>query len=238
MKSREALEQGPLPGGQVAQGNQMLGQRSRLIALPGATPRRAESVRSGRYGQPVDSRGRHDRWLAWPWLKIPLDPAGVPPLAPATISKSGADVACHFTTAEPGRACILLPLLVVMTRHKISKQERRHRADRRDYRLAEDRDRGATAAQARCRGVDKIKFRSTLSLPYRKLSMLGRFDPTYVGRSVALVLRHIGCQPGRAIHDDPTSRDGSAGFADRARAGGEARFPGVWRRLRQEERTG
>ena len=36
MKSREALEQGPLPGGQVAQGNQMLGQRSRLIALPGA----------------------------------------------------------------------------------------------------------------------------------------------------------------------------------------------------------
>jgi RNA polymerase sigma factor (sigma-70 family) len=34
----------------------------------------------------------------------------------------------------------LLRLLVVMTRHKLSKQERRHRADKRDYRLAEDRD--------------------------------------------------------------------------------------------------
>jgi RNA polymerase sigma factor (sigma-70 family) len=31
-------------------------------------------------------------------------------------------------------------LLVVMTRHKLSKQERRHRAEKRDYRLAEDRD--------------------------------------------------------------------------------------------------
>jgi RNA polymerase sigma-70 factor (ECF subfamily) len=34
----------------------------------------------------------------------------------------------------------LLRLLVVMARHKLAKQERRHRADRRDYRLAEDRD--------------------------------------------------------------------------------------------------
>jgi hypothetical protein len=33
-----------------------------------------------------------------------------------------------------------LRLLVVMTRHKLSKEERRHRADKRDYRLAEDRD--------------------------------------------------------------------------------------------------
>jgi RNA polymerase sigma factor (sigma-70 family) len=34
----------------------------------------------------------------------------------------------------------LLRLLVVMTRHKLSKQERKHRADKRDYRLVEDRD--------------------------------------------------------------------------------------------------
>ena len=34
----------------------------------------------------------------------------------------------------------LLRLLVVMTRHKLSKQERRHRAGKRDYRLMEDRD--------------------------------------------------------------------------------------------------
>ena len=34
----------------------------------------------------------------------------------------------------------LLRLLVVMTRHKLSKQERRHRAEKRDYRLAEERD--------------------------------------------------------------------------------------------------
>ena len=34
----------------------------------------------------------------------------------------------------------LLRLLVVMTRHKLSKQERRHRADKRDYRRLEDRD--------------------------------------------------------------------------------------------------
>ena len=32
----------------------------------------------------------------------------------------------------------LLRLLVVMTRHKVSKQARRHRAEKRDYRLAED----------------------------------------------------------------------------------------------------
>ncbi len=32
----------------------------------------------------------------------------------------------------------LLRLLVVMARHKLSKQERRHRAEKRDYRLAED----------------------------------------------------------------------------------------------------
>jgi RNA polymerase sigma factor (sigma-70 family) len=34
----------------------------------------------------------------------------------------------------------LLRLLVVMTRHKLSKQERRHRADKRDYRLAEEHE--------------------------------------------------------------------------------------------------
>jgi RNA polymerase sigma factor (sigma-70 family) len=34
----------------------------------------------------------------------------------------------------------LLRLLVVMTRHKLSKQERRHRAGKRDYRLADDGD--------------------------------------------------------------------------------------------------
>jgi RNA polymerase sigma factor (sigma-70 family) len=34
----------------------------------------------------------------------------------------------------------LLRLLVMMTRHKVSKQERRHRADKRDYRLAEEHD--------------------------------------------------------------------------------------------------
>jgi RNA polymerase sigma factor (sigma-70 family) len=34
----------------------------------------------------------------------------------------------------------LLRLLVVMTRHKLAKQKRRHRADKRDYRLAEDRE--------------------------------------------------------------------------------------------------
>ncbi len=34
----------------------------------------------------------------------------------------------------------LLRLLVVMTRHKLSSQKRRHRADKRDYRLGEDRD--------------------------------------------------------------------------------------------------
>jgi RNA polymerase sigma factor (sigma-70 family) len=34
----------------------------------------------------------------------------------------------------------LMRLLVVMTRHKLSKQERRHRAEKRDYRLLDDRD--------------------------------------------------------------------------------------------------
>jgi RNA polymerase sigma-70 factor (ECF subfamily) len=41
---------------------------------------------------------------------------------------------------ELNRPDQLLRLLVVMTRHKLSKQQRQHRADRRDYRLAEDCD--------------------------------------------------------------------------------------------------
>jgi RNA polymerase sigma-70 factor (ECF subfamily) len=43
----------------------------------------------------------------------------------------------HYNLDQPEQ---LLRLLVVMTRHKVAKQERRHRADKRDYRLAEDRD--------------------------------------------------------------------------------------------------
>jgi RNA polymerase sigma factor (sigma-70 family) len=41
----------------------------------------------------------------------------------------------------------LLRLLVVMTRHKLSTQARRHRAEKRDYRLAEDRDRASLEAE-------------------------------------------------------------------------------------------
>jgi RNA polymerase sigma factor (sigma-70 family) len=46
-------------------------------------------------------------------------------------------VSGQYDLDEPGE---LLRLLVVMTRHKLAKQERRHRADKRDYRLAEERD--------------------------------------------------------------------------------------------------
>jgi RNA polymerase sigma factor (sigma-70 family) len=54
-------------------------------------------------------------------------------------------LASFFLRAASGRYDLnrpdqLLLLLVVMTRHKLSKQQRRHRVDRRDYRLAEDRD--------------------------------------------------------------------------------------------------
>jgi RNA polymerase sigma-70 factor (ECF subfamily) len=41
----------------------------------------------------------------------------------------------------------LLRLLVVMTRHKLSKQARRHRAEKRDYRLADDRDQASLEAE-------------------------------------------------------------------------------------------
>jgi RNA polymerase sigma factor (sigma-70 family) len=41
----------------------------------------------------------------------------------------------------------LLRLLVVMTRHKVSKQARRHRAEKRDYRQAEDRDQASLEAE-------------------------------------------------------------------------------------------
>jgi RNA polymerase sigma factor (sigma-70 family) len=41
----------------------------------------------------------------------------------------------------------LLRLLVVMTRHKLSKQARRHRAEKRDYRQAEDLDRASLEAE-------------------------------------------------------------------------------------------
>ena len=41
----------------------------------------------------------------------------------------------------------LLRLLVVMTRHKLSSQERRHRAEKRDYRLAEDLDQASLEAE-------------------------------------------------------------------------------------------
>src|SRR6202034_2822605 len=43
----------------------------------------------------------------------------------------------QYDLDQPDR---LLRLLVVMTRHKLSKQERRHRARKRDYRLMEDGD--------------------------------------------------------------------------------------------------
>jgi RNA polymerase sigma factor (sigma-70 family) len=43
----------------------------------------------------------------------------------------------EYDLEEPGQ---LLRLLVVMTRHKLAKQERRHRADRRDYRRREECD--------------------------------------------------------------------------------------------------
>jgi RNA polymerase sigma factor (sigma-70 family) len=41
----------------------------------------------------------------------------------------------------------LLRLLVVMTRHKLSKQTRRHRAEKRDYRQAEDLDQATLEAE-------------------------------------------------------------------------------------------
>jgi RNA polymerase sigma factor (sigma-70 family) len=41
----------------------------------------------------------------------------------------------------------LLRLLVVMTRHKLSSQARRHRAEKRDYRLAEDLDQASLEAE-------------------------------------------------------------------------------------------
>jgi RNA polymerase sigma factor (sigma-70 family) len=41
----------------------------------------------------------------------------------------------------------LLRLLVVMTRHKLSGQARRHRAEKRDYRLAEDLDQASLEAE-------------------------------------------------------------------------------------------
>ena len=43
----------------------------------------------------------------------------------------------QYDLEEPGQ---LLKLLVVMTRHKLANQERRHRAGRRDYRRLESRD--------------------------------------------------------------------------------------------------
>jgi RNA polymerase sigma factor (sigma-70 family) len=43
----------------------------------------------------------------------------------------------QYDLEEPDR---LLRLLVVMTRHKVSKQGRRHRAEKRDYRLLGERD--------------------------------------------------------------------------------------------------
>lgn len=50
----------------------------------------------------------------------------------------------QYELDEPGQ---LMRLLVVMTRHKLSKQERRHRAGRRDYRLVHDCDPAYLAAQ-------------------------------------------------------------------------------------------
>jgi RNA polymerase sigma factor (sigma-70 family) len=51
----------------------------------------------------------------------------------------------QFDLKEPDQ---LLRLLVVMTRHKLAKQERRHRAGRRDYRRIEQGDPANLEAQA------------------------------------------------------------------------------------------
>jgi RNA polymerase sigma-70 factor (ECF subfamily) len=51
----------------------------------------------------------------------------------------------EYDLEEPGQ---LLRLLVVMTRHKLAKQERRHRADRRDYRRLEACDPAYLAEKA------------------------------------------------------------------------------------------
>jgi RNA polymerase sigma factor (sigma-70 family) len=58
---------------------------------------------------------------------------------------SQAVMASFFVRAASGQYDLeqpdqLLRLLVVMTRHKLSKEERRHRAERRDYRRLEHRD--------------------------------------------------------------------------------------------------
>lgn len=51
----------------------------------------------------------------------------------------------EYELEEPGQ---LLKLLVVMTRHKLANQERRHRAERRDYRRLEPHDRAALEGRA------------------------------------------------------------------------------------------
>jgi RNA polymerase sigma factor (sigma-70 family) len=53
-------------------------------------------------------------------------------------------VSGQYDLDEPGQ---LLRLLVVMTRHKLSGQARRHRAEKRDYRLAEDLDQASLEAE-------------------------------------------------------------------------------------------
>ncbi len=100
----------------------------------------------------------------------------------------------------------LLRLLVVMTRHKLSKQERRHRAEKRDYRLIEERDPeyldggpGASPTPSRLiAGRDLLAaFRSRLSEEERMLADLrtqgsdwaeiaARFGGTPQGRRMQL----------------------------------------------------
>jgi len=128
----------------------------------------------------------------------------------------------QYDLEEPDR---LLRLLVVMTRHKLSKQGRQHRAEKRDYRLLEERDPadlegrpGASPTPSRLvAGRELLEaFRGRLSEEERMLADLcadgcewaeicARFGGTPQGRrmqlarAVSRTMRHL--ETSEACHD-------------------------------------
>jgi hypothetical protein len=103
---------------------------------------------------------------------------------------------------ELGQPDQLLRLLVVMTRHKLSKQERRHRAGKRDYRLAEDRDPGVPRGET----GSPTRRRAGWSPAARRAAAAGGVPPPLPPGRGAVALDDAGPIAGPAARFSPDGR--------------------------------
>ena len=127
----------------------------------------------------------------------------------------------------------LMRLLVVMTRHKLAKQERRHRADRRDYRRVEGGDpaylqepTAANPSPSRIVASRELleEFRRRLSEEERQLADLrGQgYEWAEIAAELGGTARRVASNwPARSIGSSSSSRRASPAMTEPARPGRE-----------------